>query len=366
MLSKMIKKSAKLGMIVIFSFVFLISPALASGEMSGTRSISDSSVMPGDTITVTIEMNVHQQIWGPMITENLPNGWEIIEKDNDDMTFNPLTSSWVVINKLSDGDSKTIVYDITVPTWTGDGTYAINGELTGRNLTGHNISVVTGGDSQVTVNSGGGNPTTITADFSANDTSGYAPLTVQFTDMSTAATSWEWDFDNDGVVDSTKQNPVHTYNETGAYTVKLTVSGEGGADTKTKNSYIKVTEEGNYNSLEASSVSLSATIIPAISIEVTPGAINFGALSAGGKSDEHNLNIKNKGAVDATVTAEVTDVARGLYEEGLRLDSDVWGDYYKMVDSGTTETTQLCLHVPSDYIGIGSMEGKLVFWAEIG
>ncbi|MEA2034874.1 MAG: type IV pilin, partial [Euryarchaeota archaeon] len=40
------------------------------------------------------------------------------------------------------------------------------------------------------------------ADFTANTTSGTAPLAVQFTDTSTnSPTSWAWDVDNDGVVD---------------------------------------------------------------------------------------------------------------------------------------------------------------------
>ena len=53
-----------------------------------------------------------------------------------------------------------------------------------------------------------------TAAFTANVTSGCAPLTVHFTDNSTAGsgtiTGWQWDF-GDGYF-STVQNPNHTYN----------------------------------------------------------------------------------------------------------------------------------------------------------
>lgn len=80
------------------------------------------------------------------------------------------------------------------------------------------------------------------ADFYGTPTSGYAPLTVSFTDTSSnSPTSWEWDFDNDGTVDSYDQNPQHTYNEIGGYDVKLTVSNGGGSDTKTKPGYVTVT-----------------------------------------------------------------------------------------------------------------------------
>nr|WP_202798128.1 DUF3344 domain-containing protein [Methanocella conradii] len=78
------------------------------------------------------------------------------------------------------------------------------------------------------------------ADFTANVTSGTAPLTVQFTDLSRNATSWAWDFDNDGIVDSTEQNPVHTYASAGTYTVNLTVAGPGGSDSEAKADYITV------------------------------------------------------------------------------------------------------------------------------
>jgi len=76
-----------------------------------------------------------------------------------------------------------------------------------------------------------------TADFYATPTSGSEPLTVQFFDKSTNfdnITSWEWDFDNDGVIDSTEQNPVYTYTQNGTYTVTLTVTGDLGTDTETK------------------------------------------------------------------------------------------------------------------------------------
>jgi PKD repeat protein len=75
------------------------------------------------------------------------------------------------------------------------------------------------------------------ADFGAVPSSGTAPLTVSFTDSSSGdVTSWSWDF-GDGSYDST-QNPVHTYTASGLYNVTLSVSGPGGADTKTKTGFI--------------------------------------------------------------------------------------------------------------------------------
>jgi PKD repeat protein len=81
------------------------------------------------------------------------------------------------------------------------------------------------------------------AAFSATPLSGEKPLRVSFTDESTGdITRWAWDFDNDGRIDSRRQNPTYTYRTAGTYTVSLTVSGPDGADTETKTDYITVNE----------------------------------------------------------------------------------------------------------------------------
>jgi PKD repeat protein len=79
-----------------------------------------------------------------------------------------------------------------------------------------------------------------TAEFSGTPTSGEAPLDVDFTDLSTGSvSSWSWDFGDGGT--STAQNPSHTYNSAGNYTVSLTVTGPSGGNTETKVDYITVT-----------------------------------------------------------------------------------------------------------------------------
>jgi PKD repeat protein len=77
---------------------------------------------------------------------------------------------------------------------------------------------------------------TVVADFSATPLSGNASLTVNFTDLSTGATSWDWDFGDGGT--STLQNPTHIYTVAGTYTVTLSVNS--GAATITKTNYITV------------------------------------------------------------------------------------------------------------------------------
>ena len=81
------------------------------------------------------------------------------------------------------------------------------------------------------------------ADFTADVTSGTAPLTVQFTDISLHnPESWLWDFNGDDRIDDQIQNPEYTYREPGTYTVTLTVSNSAGKDEETKKGYIAVSK----------------------------------------------------------------------------------------------------------------------------
>ncbi|HWQ63490.1 MAG TPA: DUF3821 domain-containing protein [Methanospirillum sp.] len=80
----------------------------------------------------------------------------------------------------------------------------------------------------------------INADFSAAPTSGAAPLKVQFSDKTTGSpTNWFWDF-GDGSTSTGVQNPVHTYQFGGKYTVTLTATLGDEVDREAKKDYIQV------------------------------------------------------------------------------------------------------------------------------
>ncbi len=78
------------------------------------------------------------------------------------------------------------------------------------------------------------------ADFTADVTTGSAPLTVHFTDLSTvpAPSAWLGTF-GDGAT-STDQNPTHIYTQDGVYNVRLSVTGSAGVGVLQRNGYIKV------------------------------------------------------------------------------------------------------------------------------
>jgi PKD repeat protein len=80
------------------------------------------------------------------------------------------------------------------------------------------------------------------ADFSGEPTSGVAPLTVIFTDLSTnMPTSWNWSFGDGSLENATEQNPVHIFTTTGNYTVSLNATNAAGLNVTTKTNFITVT-----------------------------------------------------------------------------------------------------------------------------
>ena len=84
--------------------------------------------------------------------------------------------------------------------------------------------------------------------------SGYAPLSVQFTDLSQNAAYLSWDINNDGTVDSTSASFVHVYTDPGTYTVNLTASNKNGTSLKTAPIYVQaVSGSGDGSSSSGSS-----------------------------------------------------------------------------------------------------------------
>lgn len=85
----------------------------------------------------------------------------------------------------------------------------------------------------------------VNAAFQVEENLGASPFSVNFADFSTATDttniiSWEWDFDNDGTIDSQDPNPGWTYTTEQSYTVSLTVSDGVRQHTRTIDNYITV------------------------------------------------------------------------------------------------------------------------------
>jgi len=142
----------------------------------------------------------------------------------------PLTYTWDFTN---DGVNDSTLQSPSF-TYSAPGTYSV--KLTVKNAAGSNAAIKT---SYIIVTAV---PVPPVAAFTSNKQTGTAPLTVAFTDQSTGTSpiSYNWDFNNDGVNDSTSRNPSFTYSDAGTYTVRLTTTNAVGSDTAIKTGYIIV------------------------------------------------------------------------------------------------------------------------------
>ena len=120
-------------------------------------------------------------------------------------------------------------------TYENPGTYTISLQVSGPEGSNKSIKkdlfVVKEGDDSVK------------ALFSAEPVLGSIPFTVHFIDQSNGnVNDWTWNF-GDGNSLSGEQNPVHTYNEAGNFTVELIVTGESGSDSHVREDFITVNED---------------------------------------------------------------------------------------------------------------------------
>ena len=148
-----------------------------------------------------------------------------------------------------------------------------------------------------------------TANFTANQTSGTAPLAVQFNDTSTGGpTSWSWNF-GDGET-STDQNATHTYTAAGNYTVSLNATNAAGSNTHTEADYITVS---------AAPVPPVANFTGTPTSGTAPLAVQFNDTSTGGPTS-WSWNFGD-GETSTDQNATHTYTAAGTYTVALTVDN---------------------------------------------
>jgi PKD repeat protein len=98
--------------------------------------------------------------------------------------------------------------------------------------------------------------------MTANPLTGPVGMYVDFDSSNSTGdpTGFQWDFDGDGVVDSTDSNPTHQYNTAGSFTVTLTVVNLSGVSITSKT--ITVTPVGGPSSAPSASAGASASAPP--------------------------------------------------------------------------------------------------------
>jgi PKD repeat protein len=158
-----------------------------------------------------------------------------------------------VSSTLSNVDFEVLCYesqprvDIVYGAMDDSGTAATVGLQSGTGISFTNFECNAGGLTaglqltyQAACTDGGGTcPPPVITGFTADTLSGSVPLLVNFTNLTTGATNYNWQF-GDGN-SSTDINPTNLYLNAGKYSVTLIASGPGGTNALTRTNYVNVT-----------------------------------------------------------------------------------------------------------------------------
>lgn len=214
------------------------------------------------------------------------------------------TSTGTVTGRLWDlGDGTTSTAQSVAKTYNSAGTYTV--KLTVTNASG----------SSTTTKTISATATTPAANFTASSSTGVAPLTTTFNNTSTGTVlSYAWNFGDPTSQSntSTAQNPSHTYQKAGTYTVTLVATGPNGTTPSTKTQTVTV---------KAATTATASGLVAAYNFEEGYGAT---VVDASGKG--------NHGVTRGTMR-----VAKGKFGQAASFDGI--DDWITVNDSATLDLT---------------------------
>jgi PKD repeat protein len=145
------------------------------------------------------------------------------------------------------------------------------------------VSTSTSADRTITVTP----PPQLIADFTANTSSGTAPVAIQFTDTTVVGTPtmWKWSFGDDSWFNTTQtseRNATHVYTTDGIYTVYLTVSNA-----------VSTSTSGGRTIAILLPPYLTATFTTNTSVGTAPLAVLFSDTSVGSTPTAWNWSFRN-------------------------------------------------------------------------
>ena len=124
---KRITRNVGLSAILILSFLAFAVAPVAAQDIAGSRTISDATVAPGDTFTVTVDVGITGTVYGPVLDEDVPTGWTVTEGADDGGIYHAADTSWLWGG--SQNTDKTVIYTVTVPATAADGSYDLTGTV---------------------------------------------------------------------------------------------------------------------------------------------------------------------------------------------------------------------------------------------
>jgi len=204
------------------SLVRTIPAHTAAGTWNVVVTNPDGQVATNASVTLTVTKQITADFTGTPLSGEAP----LPVAFTDTSTGSPTTWSWDF------GDGSTSSEQNPSHTYTRAGAFTVS--LTARDGSATDTKSVPG---YITVTSA---DEPVIANFAAVPRTGTVPLAVSFTDQSLGGpVDWSWSFGDGGT--STEQNPVHTYTQTGSFSVSLTAVNGSYSNTTMQGNYITVT-----------------------------------------------------------------------------------------------------------------------------
>jgi len=120
----------QIGVFLALSMAAVVAfSVLVQGQASASRDIGASIVAPGDTFTVSVDINVTESITGFALSEDVPSGWSVTPIDNDGATYKASANEWLWLS--ASAGSKEVTYRVQVPSSASPGTYCFDGSVLG-------------------------------------------------------------------------------------------------------------------------------------------------------------------------------------------------------------------------------------------
>ena len=98
----------------------------------------------------------------------------------------------------------------------------------------------------------------VLANFSTIDKEVHLSTPIEFSNFSIGdIQEYQWDFQNDGIIDSYEQNPTYVYQDTGWYSVKLSVVGADSTNSFVKEDYIHIIDTTTFIKEDNNNITIS-------------------------------------------------------------------------------------------------------------
>ncbi len=187
----------------------------SAGSYTVTLTVSNTNGTNSKSATITVSERPVLPVAD--FNTNTVSGYAPLSVQFTDLSQNAASRYW------NFGDGAVSTEPNPVHTYSSAGSYTVTQTVSNTNGTNSKYATISVLE----------RPIIPVADFSTSATGGYAPLSVQFTDISQYAASRSWDFNSDGITDSSILSPIYTYTVPGTYTASLIVSNANGTNSKT-------------------------------------------------------------------------------------------------------------------------------------